>query len=182
MPTYSLSQFNTFKLAINAKQLLSINNISDLDRLLPIVEPVLVLGSGSNMLFTQDFDGIVLHNKLKGIEITEDSDNYYLQISAGENWHDLVMNCAEQGIGGLENLALIPGTVGAAPVQNIGAYGVELANLCVQVQAYNLITGQLELLDNSQCLFGYRDSIFKHQRHYFITGVKLQLAKCGSLN
>jgi len=177
MPRQPLNQLNTFKLAINASELVTISSIEQLLSLLPTDEPVLVLGGGSNMLFTQDYAGLILHNRLTGISITEDQDNYYLEVAAGENWHDLVMSCAEQGIAGLENLALIPGTVGAAPVQNIGAYGVEFADLCQHVQAIDLRTCMARTFNAEQCQFAYRESLFKSQRHYFITGVRLKLPK-----
>lgn len=177
MPDQSLSHLNSFQLAVNAKQIIDVTDVASLEASLPAVGDVLVLGGGSNMLFTQDYAGLILHNQLKGIEISQDNDFYYLQVAGGENWHDLVMSCAEQGIGGLENLALIPGTVGAAPVQNIGAYGVELCDICEQVEAYNLDSGLKCVFSADECKFSYRESIFKTNRRYFITGVRLKLAK-----
>ncbi|NRA61880.1 MAG: UDP-N-acetylmuramate dehydrogenase [Psychrobium sp.] len=176
-PSYSLSQLNTFALEVKAQQLIHIDELSQLTQLLPITEPMLVLGGGSNMLFTEDYQGLILHNRLLGIEITADDDFHYLSVAGGENWHDLVMHCAELGIGGLENLALIPGTVGAAPVQNIGAYGVELADVCQAVHAYCLSSGEFHHFDLAQCQFAYRDSLFKRQRDYFISRVLLKLPK-----
>ncbi len=177
MPTHSLRHLNSFKLAANAKELIDITSIAQLDALLPTSGNTLILGGGSNLLFTQDYDGLILHNQLKGIEITQDDEFYYLQVAGGENWHDLVMSCAKQGIGGLENLALIPGTVGAAPVQNIGAYGVEFCDVCEQVQAHDMESGSKQVFSVSQCQFSYRESYFKAKRQFFITGVQLKLAK-----
>lgn len=177
MSFQSLAQLNSFKLDIGAKAIVDITSLKVLQALLPIDKQVLVLGGGSNILFTQHFDGTILHNRLKGISITQDDEHYYLQVAGGENWHDLVMHCVAQGIGGLENLALIPGTVGAAPIQNIGAYGVEFSELCDEVEAYDLREGSLHRLSCDQCRFGYRDSLFKQQRHYFISHVRLKLAK-----
>jgi len=148
-----------------------------LEALLPIDEAVLVLGGGSNMLFTQDYDGLILHNQLLGIDISHDDDFHYVTGAGGENWHDLVMKCAELGLGGIENLALIPGTVGAAPVQNIGAYGVELRDVCQSVEAYDLDSGLKHVFNTEQCQFAYRDSLFKSYRRYVITSVTLKLTK-----
>lgn len=177
MPLQPLSQFNSFKLNVQAKQIINITSVSALESIIPIASEVLVLGGGSNMLFTQDYMGCVLLNQLQGIELSEDDEFYYLQVAGGESWHDLVMHCVAQGIGGLENLALIPGTVGAAPIQNIGAYGVEFSEFCEEVEAYDLRNGRLHHLTREQCHFAYRDSIFKQQRHFFISRVRLKLAK-----
>lgn len=177
MPTHSLSELNSFKLNVNAHRLIEISQLSKLEPLLPLTTDVLVLGGGSNILFTQDFNGTIILNRLLGIDITQDDEYVYLRVAGGENWHDLVMHCAEQGIGGLENLALIPGTVGAAPVQNIGAYGVEFCQLCDYVETIDLATGKIRRWSSEQCDFSYRESIFKSQRHYFITEVGMKLPK-----
>jgi len=177
MSFQSIRHLNSFKLAVSARRLVNITSIDVLTAQLPIGGNVLLLGGGSNMLFTQDYAGLVLYNQLRGIEITQDSDFYYLQVAGGENWHDLVITCAEQGIGGLENLALIPGTVGAAPVQNIGAYGLEFCDVCEHVEAYSLEDGRKRSFSVAECEFAYRDSLFKSQRSYFISSVRLKLSK-----
>jgi len=177
MPRHSLKHLNSFKLSVTARELKQVTSIAVLEALLPVNNNVLVLGGGSNMLFIEDYDGTVLHNQLSGIELSQDHDFHYVRVAGGENWHDLVMQCAQAGIGGLENLALIPGTVGAAPVQNIGAYGVEFCNVCQYVEAYDLDSGEKHIFDVAQCKFSYRDSLFKSHRRYFITSVTLKLSK-----
>ena len=121
-----------------------------------------VLGEGSNQLFVNDFDGLIIKNEIKGIEtVREDEDRILLKIGAGENWHDLVLYCVQKRWGGIENLALIPGTVGAAPVQNIGAYGAELRDVFVELEAFMVETGEVQTLSKKECKFSYRESIFK---------------------
>lgn len=142
-------------------------------------EPVLLLGEGSNVLFLEDFSGQVIINRIKGIKIEEQSDAWLLHVGAGENWHQLVEMTLNKGLAGLENLALIPGCAGSAPIQNIGAYGVEFERLCVYVDVVHLAEGHLQRLNTEECLFGYRDSIFKHQYHdgYAIVAIGLRLPK-----
>ncbi len=123
--------------------------------------PLLVLGAGSNILLRRDFPGLVLHVVRAGIARSGNE----VRVGAGENWHALVKSCMNDDLHGLENLALIPGTVGAAPVQNIGAYGVELARFFKQLQAVNLATGEVETLDRDACQFAYRSSVFKRDLH-----------------
>jgi UDP-N-acetylmuramate dehydrogenase len=140
----------------------------------------LVLGGGSNMLLTQAFEGVIVKIDLKGIEkIAETNRNIWLKVAAGEAWHDLVIYCVSNDYAGLENLSLIPGTVGAAPIQNIGAYGVELKDSFVSLEAIELATGQKHTFSHSSCQFGYRDSIFKHQAkgRFVITSVVFKLDK-----
>ncbi|WP_438405435.1 FAD-binding protein, partial [Aeromonas hydrophila] len=129
--------------------------------------------------FTTDFLGLVVLNRLKGITAEDGGDHWLLHVAAGEDWHQLVRHTLQQGWFGLENLALIPGTVGAAPVQNIGAYGVELADFCAYVEAFNWQSGEIERIAAAECRFGYRDSIFKHeyQDSHLITAVGLKLPK-----
>ena len=139
--------------------------------------PKLILGGGSNILFTH---GLVIQNQIMGIEkIDENNDNVWLKIGAGENWHQLVLYCIENNYAGIENLSLIPGTVGAAPIQNIGAYGVELKETLFEVHALDIEQGTLRVFNNSACAFDYRDSIFKNtlKNKYIITHVILQLNK-----
>ncbi|AUX95120.1 UDP-N-acetylmuramate dehydrogenase [Mixta gaviniae] len=125
--------------------------------------PFLLLGEGSNVLFLEAYNGIVVINRIKGITVSEDDHVWRLRVGAGENWHALVTFTLQQGIGGLENLALIPGCVGSAPIQNIGAYGVEMKDVCEWVDVLDLNSGNVTRLTAAQCQFGYRDSIFKHQ-------------------
>jgi len=141
--------------------------------------PMFILGGGSNVVFTDDYQGTVVKVSTVGIEIQEDDDFYYLTAQAGENWHQLVEYCLTKHIYGLENMALIPGTVGAAPIQNIGAYGVEFSQHCYRVEALLLDTGKLVYFENEQCQFGYRESIFKQQlkNKAVITAVTFKLAK-----
>lgn len=142
-------------------------------------QPVLLLGSGSNVLFLEDFAGTLLLNRINGINIIEDREAWYLHVEAGEIWHDLVVYTLGRQIPGLENLALIPGYVGSAPIQNIGAYGVELQDLCEYVDILNLESGKKQRLSATECQFGYRESIFKHRfrASYAIIAVGLRLSK-----
>jgi len=142
--------------------------------------PRIVLGGGSNILFTQDFPGVVIKISIPGIhKVDEDENHVWLRIGAGENWHQLVLYCLQNGYGGIENLSLIPGTVGAAPLQNIGAYGVELRDVFDQLSAVRINDQATEIFSHQQCQFGYRDSIFKTQlkNQYIITTVSLRLNK-----
>lgn len=141
--------------------------------------PTLILGGGSNILFIQNFDGIVIRNAISGIDIKEDDQYWHLHVGAGEHWHSLIEYLLEKHIYGLENLALIPGNVGSAPIQNIGAYGKELKDVCAYVDIVELKTGNVHRLTKEECQFGYRDSIFKHQYQegFAIIAVGLQLNK-----
>lgn len=146
---------------------------------------VLVLGGGSNLLLTGDIQGIVLKNAIRGIEVVyEDDVSVQVRVGAGENWHSFVLHCIERGWGGVENLSLIPGSVGASPIQNIGAYGVEICELLDHVEAMSLQTGSKRIFSNSECKFGYRDSLFKNEQKgkYLITRVVLNLSKKPVLN
>ncbi|WP_210508050.1 UDP-N-acetylmuramate dehydrogenase [Pantoea ananatis] len=142
-------------------------------------QPFLILGEGSNVLFLEDFAGVVVINRIAGVEILDETERWKLHVGAGENWHQLVKTTLEKGISGLENLALIPGMVGSAPIQNIGAYGVELKDVCEYVDVLNLHTGLTQRLSRDDCQFGYRDSIFKHhyQSGYTIIAVGFSLKK-----
>lgn len=182
----SLKAFNTFSIEASAQCLFHFNDFNQLSELLALVkrmrannQPVLILGAGSNTLFCEDVAGLVIKVELTGIEISESNNEYILRVGAGENWHQLVTNCIEKGIDGLENLALIPGVVGAAPVQNIGAYGVEFKDFCESVEYLDLDTGEFFNLTGEQCLFAYRDSIFKTKQmcNALITKVTLKLNK-----
>lgn len=184
----SLQAYNTFGIAVNAQQFVEINALSDLEYLPALVkenENILILGGGSNLLFTQDYNGLVIKNNLKGIsQIKEDADTILIKAMAGETWHNLVMYCVENNFGGIENLSLIPGCVGASPIQNIGAYGVELKDVFVELEAMELQTGNIITVDKITCNFGYRNSIFKQEwkGKYIIISVTLQLQKNPKLN
>jgi UDP-N-acetylmuramate dehydrogenase len=165
---FSLRHLNTFGIAAQAQAYLPVNDADSLlavrhDRQLSRL-PRLVLGGGSNLLLTQDFPGLVLHLCNRGRQILTQDDAYtYVKAAAGENWHDFVQWTLSQGLGGLENLALIPGSVGAAPIQNIGAYGIEIKDRLHSLTAFDFVEGKTVELDNAACHFGYRDSIFKHE-------------------
>lgn len=181
----SLKELHTFGLAVNAAQYTLVETEEELQELLPLPVEHLILGGGSNMLFTKDFEGLVVHNKIRGIELIEEDDQTVLiRVGGGEVWHQLVLWCIEKGYAGLENLSLIPGSVGAAPIQNIGAYGVELKDVFDRLEAINLSTGDLETLYVQDCAFGYRDSLFKRKAKgkYFITRVLLRLSKQADFN
>ncbi len=179
----SLKPFNTFGIQANALHIVIAQTVQQLNEAwreaVADQQPVLILGEGSNVLFLDDFSGTVIVNRLTGIEVTEDEHAWYLHVGAGENWHQLVEYTLKKGMPGLENLALIPGCVGSSPIQNIGAYGVELKKVCHYVDCVDLRSGHLQRLNSNQCQFGYRDSIFKHeyQHNFAITAVGLRLPK-----
>ncbi|HEX7645043.1 MAG TPA: UDP-N-acetylmuramate dehydrogenase [Noviherbaspirillum sp.] len=162
----SLSRYNTFGLEARAERFLSLTDASQLTLLSEAAfsgMPRLILGCGSNVLLTRDFPGIVIHVELKGITLLgEDDEVRRIRVAAGENWHGFVMWTLAQGYGGLENLSLIPGSAGAAPIQNIGAYGVEAGELIESVTVYDFTSGTTSTLSHAECVFGYRDSVFKH--------------------
>jgi UDP-N-acetylmuramate dehydrogenase len=165
---FSLQRLNTFGIDAKAKAYLRVTSADMLTHIKGDVFlarlPRLVLGGGSNLLLTDDFPGLVLHMCTTGVEfIREDEDAVYLKAAAGENWHQFVQWTLQQGFGGLENLSLIPGNVGAAPIQNIGAYGVELKECFHALTVFDLETGETFVLDKAGCRFGYRDSVFKHE-------------------
>jgi UDP-N-acetylmuramate dehydrogenase len=184
LPNYDLKNLNTFGIAAKAKFFTEVQNESELTELFQSKEfkdnIKLFLGGGSNVLISGDFDGIVILNKLKGISIlSEDKESVTIRSMSGEVWHDLVTFVVERGLWGVENLAFIPGTVGAAPMQNIGAYGVELKKTLESVEAIHIETGGKKIFGREECNFGYRDSIFKRQMKgkYFISAITLRLSK-----
>lgn len=186
---YNLLRLNTFGISVNAKFFVEIHSESDLEDLFQTPEfknnKRLFLGGGSNILFTQDFDGLVILNKLKGTEIlSESSTDVVIRAMSGEVWHDLVLFAVERGYWGVENLSLIPGTVGAAPMQNIGAYGAELKDILENVEAFELQTGEKKVFSREECRLGYRDSIFKNELKdkYFILAITLKLSKVEKKN
>ena len=179
---YSLRQYNSFKIEASAQQVVEIHTREQLLRIYHeggFQKPFYVLGEGTNLLFTCDFQGTIFVNRLKGKQVWQDEHAWYFQVSSGENWHELVAWTLGNNQPGLENLALIPGSVGAAPVQNIGAYGVEFASFCQHVDVLDLQTGTQHRLACSECQFGYRSSRFKKdwQSRFYILAVGLKLPK-----
>lgn len=160
---FSLKNYNTFGVEAKAKYFAEVTSVEELKKTLQISNsPILLLGGGSNILFTKDFDGLVIKLNLKGISEKISDENYVLVTAkAGENWHDFVQFTISKNYGGLENLSLIPGNVGTCPIQNIGAYGTEIKDHFVSCKALNLENLEIEELTLEQCKFGYRDSIFK---------------------
>ncbi|MBU0611888.1 UDP-N-acetylmuramate dehydrogenase [Patescibacteria group bacterium] len=186
---YDLTKLNTFGISAKAKYFVEISKEKDLGDLFSSKEfknnKKLFLGGGSNVLFTKDFDGIVVLNGLKGIEILkEDENSVFVKSASGEFWNDLVNFATDRGYWGIENLSLIPGTVGGAPIQNIGAYGTEVKDIIDSVEVYDSETGEKKVFQNSDCKFGYRDSIFKNKLKgkYFISAVIFKLSKIKNLN
>jgi UDP-N-acetylmuramate dehydrogenase len=180
----SLSELNTFGIKAMASNYVEIHDSTQFTEL--ITDPIylsnnhLVLGGGSNILLTKDFEGLVIRNCISGIDtIKENNSHVWLQVGAGVLWHDFVMHCVDQKWGGIENLSLIPGTVGAAPMQNIGAYGVEVKDVFISLEAIHKTTGILQSFDKATCEFGYRESIFKNKvkDKFIITSVTFRLTK-----
>jgi len=181
----SLKSFNTFGIEARARFFVRVQTAAELHDVLanPVYRPLprLVLGGGSNVLFINDFfDGLVIKIDIKGITVLEETQqSVRLEVGAGEVWHDLVMHTIEKGYSGLENLSLIPGTVGAAPMQNIGAYGVEIKETFDSLEAFHVESGESRRFTNAECRFGYRESVFKHELkgQYIITSVRFNLSK-----
>ncbi len=180
----SLKKYNTFGVEARAHYFVSVSDHEELTSLVTSFDPGetrhLVLGGGSNLLFTGDFDGWILHNAIKGIEIVEETEEEVLvKVGGGESWSGFVDFTVEKGWGGLENLSLIPGTVGAAPVQNIGAYGMEQKEAFVRLEAASLMTGKVCHFNHLECDFGYRRSIFKdaEKGKWFVLNVTYRLKK-----
>ncbi|MCH8502113.1 MAG: UDP-N-acetylmuramate dehydrogenase [Aliidiomarina sp.] len=169
---FPLKQKHSFAVDVNAKQVIEIDSIGALQSLV-WKNDTYILGEGTNTIFTEDFNGQLIINRLSGIEIKESETGWHVYAAAGENWHKLVVKLIGLGIYGSENLALIPGSVGAAPVQNIGAYGVEVATFIDRVEVYDCKLHVQTTLSHEECEFAYRDSIFKRPAHWhwFITGV-----------
>ena len=188
---YNLQSLNTLSVPASARWFTEVTDESSLSAAIDFTKrhecPLLVLGSGSNVVLGEQFPGLVVKMAIAGIEVIAETDSYVdLSIGAGENWHHFVLWCIQQDYYGIENLALIPGTVGAAPIQNIGAYGVELADVFCYLNAIDIVSGKRHQLDCNDCQFGYRDSIFKQGLRdcMAITRVTLRLSKkpCWNLS
>ncbi|MBC8053186.1 MAG: UDP-N-acetylmuramate dehydrogenase [Sphingobacteriaceae bacterium] len=184
----SLKKYNTFGVEASARWYTEINSETDLEMLFSdkkwqTVER-LVLGGGSNLLLTKDFEGLVIRMNIKGIESTLTGDRVIIEAGAGEVWNNLVMYCVGNDFAGMENLSLIPGSVGASPIQNIGAYGVELKDVFKSCRVFFIDTGEIEEFDKEQCEFGYRESVFKNslKGKVVITSVKFDLSTKAELN
>ncbi|MFD2891628.1 UDP-N-acetylmuramate dehydrogenase [Flavobacterium chuncheonense] len=177
---FSLREYNTFGIAAKAKSFVAVQNTEELTTVLKQNDDIFVLGGGSNMLLTKDIEKLVVHVNLKGITIEkEDQDYVWVKANAGENWHEFVMWCLEHNYGGIENLSLIPGNVGTTPIQNIGAYGVEIKDTLAYCEAINIATQEFKTFTNEECKFAYRESIFKNElkNKYIITSVIFKLTK-----
>jgi UDP-N-acetylmuramate dehydrogenase len=180
----SLLPYNTFGIDVKADFFIEYDSASDLQEVLrsEIVKgnSTLHIGSGSNLLFLTDYKGVILHSKIKSItKVREDSTSVFLEVGSGVNWDDFVGYCVENGWGGVENLSLIPGEAGASAVQNIGAYGVEVQEVIVEVNTVDAETAGIRTFSNNECRYGYRDSIFKNELKgkYFITSIVFRLEK-----
>ncbi len=182
---FSLKNFNSFGIDIYANYFGCFCNITELEDLFTQqqenkINSHLILGGGSNILFTKNFDGLVLKNEIKDIElINETEKHYYVKVGAGEEWHQFVLYCISQNYAGVENLSLIPGSIGASPIQNIGAYGVELKDVFYELEAYNIREKKLISFSLIDCAFGYRQSVFKTslKNTHIITSVTFKLNK-----
>jgi len=179
---FSLLPYNTFRIDIKARYFSTFTNTDELDELTTHHSQLtrFILGGGSNILFTKDYDGLVLKNEIKEIAIQhEDAEHIYVKAGAGENWHQFVLHCIHHNWAGVENLSLIPGNIGASPIQNIGAYGVELENVFLSLEAYHLQEKKVHTFTVADCEFGYRDSVFKnrYKDQFAILSVTFRLRK-----
>ena len=184
----SLKAYNTFGIDATTSYF---GRFSSVEELIPILrnyskEELLILGGGSNVLFVKDhFEGLVLVNEIKGFEIVEDTSDFAIvKVGGGEVWHEFVLKCIEKGLCGVENLSLIPGSVGASPMQNIGAYGVEIKDVFYELEALHIKTGEIHKFNLQDCQFGYRESVFKNKQkgEYIITSVTYKLNKTPVFN
>lgn len=180
----SLKPFNTFGIQATARYLADVQTLNDLQTLLQLDGyddlSKTILGGGSNLLLTGDIEGMVIRMNIQGIDLIRQNENHWwVKAGAGVNWHEFVLHCVKRGYAGVENLSLIPGTVGAAPMQNIGAYGVEIEQVFESLEAVNRQTGEVRTFSRADCRFGYRESVFKHELkgQYVITSVTFQLDK-----
>ncbi|MEY4603075.1 MAG: hypothetical protein RIT43_367 [Bacteroidota bacterium] len=182
-----LFHVNTFGIHAKARYFAGFKSVNDLKELLNDRPegPLLILGGGSNILLTKDFNGFILKNQITGIQVvSENEEDVFVQAGAGEIWHEFVLYCIDHGYAGLENLSLIPGSVGASPMQNIGAYGVEIKDVFHSLEAYHIASGEIHTFDNESCAFGYRESVFKRKfkDQYVILNVTFRLSKKPNLN
>jgi UDP-N-acetylmuramate dehydrogenase len=176
----SLKPYNTFGIHANAKRFVSIDSLKELKETIAVEKEVFLLSGGSNILLTNDIEKLVIHLNTKGIIVNDFStDEVFVTAEAGENWHEFVLWCISQNYGGLENLSLIPGNVGTAPIQNIGAYGVEIKDTFQQLEALEIETGKTKTFTNEACNFDYRNSVFKNELKgkYIIINVTFKLTK-----
>ena len=176
----SLKKYNTFGISVHAKRFIAVNSVYELQQLLSQEKNIFLLSGGSNMLLTKDIEKLVVHVNITGVSIDRENENdVYLTVNAGENWHEFVLWCVANNYGGVENLSLIPGNVGTCPIQNIGAYGVEVKDTITKVEAIEIETGKLVSFSSEECQFGYRNSIFKNEvkGNYVITSVSFKLTK-----
>ncbi|MER3470363.1 MAG: UDP-N-acetylenolpyruvoylglucosamine reductase [Chitinophagaceae bacterium] len=185
----SLKPYNTFGIDARAKYLASFSSLEELQEVLNnqslALHNSLVLGGGSNILLTKDVDGLVLKNEIKGIDIVSEDEEYvYVKVGGGENWHQFVLYCIEKNLAGVENLSLIPGNVGASPMQNIGAYGVEIKDVFHSLEAMHIGEMKMQTFSNKDCAFGYRESVFKnkYKGQFIITSVTYRLNKKPTFN
>jgi UDP-N-acetylmuramate dehydrogenase len=189
----SLKKYNTFAIDVLANYFLQISSTDELAQYFDYQKlssaishlPTCILGGGSNILFTKNYDGVIIKNNLLGIEkIKEDDNHIFIKAAAGENWHRFVMHCIDNNWCGVENLALIPGNVGASPMQNIGAYGVEIKDVFYELEAFSIADKKIATFTKSDCAFGYRESIFKttHKNQFVITSVTFKLNKIPVFN
>lgn len=178
----SLKNYNTFGIDVNAEKFISVDSISQLKEIISVYKDIFVLSGGSNVLLTQNIEKPVVHINLKGIEIfknKEDENSIFVKVQAGENWHDFVLWCLDKNFGGVENLSLIPGMVGTSPMQNIGAYGVEIKDVFYELEALEIDSNRIKIFQKENCNFGYRESVFKNikKNKFIITSVTFELTK-----
>ena len=179
---FPLKSYNTFGIDAKARFFNEFSSVEELEEYLMLYSqyPIFILGGGSNILFTKDYDGAVLKNNIRGIDLQhEDAEYVYVKVGAGENWHQFVLHCINHNWAGIENLSLIPGNVGASPIQNIGAYGVELDDVFWSLEAFHLFERRIHTFTREDCEFGYRNSVFKerYKDQFAIISVTFQLKK-----
>ena len=190
---YSLKHLNTFGIDVSAKYFSTFKNTDELAERLDFISlptanrqlPTLILGGGSNILFTDNYNGLILKNEIEGIgNIKEDAEHVYVRAGAGVGWHEFVLYCVENGLGGAENLSLIPGSTGASPMQNIGAYGAEVKDIFHELEAYSIRDKKIVKFSKEGCEFGYRESVFKnkYKGDFVITSVTFRLNKIPVFN
>ena len=176
----SLKNYNTFGIEVKANEFIEITSLNELQTLIAVKKDFFILSGGSNLLLTKDIEKLVIHLNIKGIEVLTEVQNdneIYVKVNAGENWHEFVLWCIDHDFGGIENMSLIPGNVGTSPIQNIGAYGIELKDTMYELEALEIATGELKTFSNAECDFGYRNSVFKNKLkgQFIITNVTFKL-------